>query len=268
LKAVTYIWKGVGSWFVLFIERKLYVVGALLECGLTAIRPSSWSPPVRNCLTHQILVSGVRALPFTLLIAVSFSFAVYLHCNLWLTLTGKPEWLVPALRASLLREAGPLLATFVVMCISVPAIMAEMVNIQLNGELAQLQAKGQNTFGLVVMPRMIGLSIAIFCLSIFLNVTVFLCLEAWFLFFSPEILNIVNVFHSFMMGLKPADFLSVFLRAVIIGNMIGAICANEARNVRAVSTEAPTLVGRAMLRCLWAAVSVTFIVSIALRVSA
>lgn len=213
-----------------------------------ALRPKTWTAPLRNVLARQILFTGLEATGFVSLIAVIVGVLVVVQAQYWLMRLGQTALIGPILTAVVLRELGPLLTNFVVIARSGTAISTELANMKVHGEVRALDAMGIDPFVYLVIPRVLGVAASTFCLTIlFLAVTFiggFICM--WVI----ELGDIdMGLFFSNIIGaVTVTDVFSLLAKSILPGMLTGAICCDEALAVGAAATEVPIAATRGVMR--------------------
>ncbi|MFT5049509.1 MAG: phospholipid/cholesterol/gamma-HCH transport system permease protein [Chlamydiales bacterium] len=156
-----------GAWTLRCAGEACYVVAVATRVLLVALNPRSWPRTTRNVLARQIYFTGVGALPFTLLLALLVGVSVVLQAQLWLERAGQEALLGPVLVTIVLRELAPLLANTVVLVRSGSAIVTELATMTVAGEVRLLESEGLDPLGYLVLPRVVGVTISLCCLSLF-----------------------------------------------------------------------------------------------------
>jgi phospholipid/cholesterol/gamma-HCH transport system permease protein len=156
-----------GRWAVLqgiearaavdFFGRMVMVFGAIFS-RLRALRISS--------LTRHIYETGITAIPIVSLIAFLISVIVAYLGAQQLSKFGAEIFVVDLVTISVLREMGVLLTAIIVAGRSGSAFAAELGVMQLNEETDALRAMGMNPIELLVVPRVLGLVIALPLLTV------------------------------------------------------------------------------------------------------
>jgi phospholipid/cholesterol/gamma-HCH transport system permease protein len=120
---------------------------------------------LRSIVRH-VHETGVTAIPIVSLIAFLISVVVAYLGAQQLARFGATIFVVDLVTIAVLREMGVLLTAIIVAGLSGSAFAAEIGVMQLNEEIAALRAMGMNPMELLVVPRVIGLVIALPCLTI------------------------------------------------------------------------------------------------------
>jgi phospholipid/cholesterol/gamma-HCH transport system permease protein len=201
---------------------------------------------------RQIYFTGVQALKVVTVIALALGTVVIVQIGTQLSFIGGGiEFIVPILVLVLFRELGPLLTAIIVVGRSGTAIATELGNLVIAHELEAIQVMGINPVYFIVTPRIVGVSIAVSCLTA-IFITVGLLGGFWV---SKLILPIT--FQAFLreleIALSAGDLLLAFLKSLIFGLLIALTCTYYGLTVRYSSIEVPQAATRgvvsAMLFC-------------------
>ncbi|MEM0967966.1 MAG: ABC transporter permease [Verrucomicrobiota bacterium] len=228
-------------------EAGAYLCTILIMGLKISFQPKTWVYPVRNRFCRQILFAGVEAIPFTCLVAAFVGTMVFVQCLTWLRFTGEIDLLSRMVGVLLFRVVAPFLTTFLVIGASASAITTELATMKTSGEVRLLEAQGINVFQYMVIPRMTGLAICVFGLSLlFVGVSI-LASGVGFLFFSGSAGDPLPFLRSIFESLAFGDFLTLTVMTLLPGFIMGAVCCYEGLRVRGASTEVPQAVSRAIL---------------------
>jgi phospholipid/cholesterol/gamma-HCH transport system permease protein len=227
-----------------------------------AVRPRFWPRTVRGQLAKQILFSGVDAMGLVGLIAVLAGISVVAQAQYWLNNFGQSAMLGPILVAVVIREAGPLLVSLVIIARSGTAIATELAGMRVRREVDVLDAQGLDPMVYLVMPRVLGLAVSTFCLTL---VLVVVSLGSGFIFgvLMGTTPGSVSLFAGSVFGaIARADVANLLAKTIIPGLLIGAICAREGLCVRGSVTDVPRAAARGVVRSMAAALIVSAIASV------
>ncbi len=241
-----------GKWNTL-----TYLLALVFATLVMAVKPRYWPRTVRNVLARQILFTGVEATRFISLIALLVGVSIVVQAQIWLLRVGQFELLGPILVAVVIRELAPLLTCFVVIGRSGTAIAAELGNMRVHGEIRLLDAQGLDPFSYLVLPRVLGMMVSVFGLTVVFVVVCFASgyLSGFLIGASP---GLPMVFIDSVLGaLEPRDVIAFLTKTIIPGLLTGAICCAEGMSVRGAMTEVP----QATTRSLVYSVGALFIVS-------
>ncbi len=242
-------------------SRAMRTTAVVCAVAAQAVRPRTWTAPLRNVLARQILFTGLEATGFVALIALIVGVLVVVQAQYWLTRLGQTALIGPILTAVVLRELGPLLANFVVIARSGTAISTELASMKVHGEVRALDAMGVDPFVYLVIPRVLGVAASTFCLTIiFLAITFiggFLCM--WVI----ELGDIdMGLFFSNIIGaVTVTDVFSLLAKSILPGMMTGAICCDEGLGVGEAATEVPIAATRGVMRSIAALFVTSLLIS-------
>ena len=201
---------------------------------------------------RQVYFTGVQALRVVAVISLALGTVIIVQIGTQLSfLGGGVEFIVPILVLILFRELGPLLTAIIVIGRSGTAIATELGNIVIAHELEAIEVMGINPVYFIVAPRIIGVTVAVICLTI-IFISTGLLGGFWV---SKLILPIT--FDAFLreleVALSAADLLAGFLKSLIFGVLIALTCTYYGLTVRYSSIEVPQAATRgvvsAMLFC-------------------
>jgi len=225
-------------------------------------RPRYWSRPVRDVLARQILFTGIEAVSFMTLAACAAGIVIVVQAQLWLTKVGQASMLGPMLAVIVIREVAPLIANFIVIGRSGAAISTELGNMKIEGEVRVLDAQGLDPFIYLVVPRVLGMAVSVFCLAV---VFIIASLAVGFVcgalmgakMGSPALFT-----ESVLKAIRPEDVINLLAKTVVTGLVTGAICCIEGLSVGAAITEVPQAATRALVRSVGALFIIAALVSL------
>lgn len=117
-------------------------------------------------ITRHVYETGIQAIPIVALIAFLISVIVAYLGAQQLQQFGAEIFTVDLVAIAVLREMAPLLTAIIVAGRSGSAFAAEIGVMRLNDEIDALQSMGVNYFEVLVLPRVIGLMIALPLLTV------------------------------------------------------------------------------------------------------
>lgn len=239
-----------------------HVVAVAWTVLRVAVRSRSWPRTVRNVLARQVLFTGFEAIRFVSVVAFMVGISVVVETQVWLTKMGQSGLLGPVLVMVVIREVGPLLTNFIVIGRSGTAIATELGNMKVNGETLVLDGQGLDPFAYLVLPRVLGVALSVFCLTIVFIVVSFISGYLCGLFLNAGGHQPSLFFSSVVGAIRPADVLNVLIKTWVPGLMTGAICCIEGLSVGAAVTEVPQAATRAVVRSITALFITSALVSL------
>jgi phospholipid/cholesterol/gamma-HCH transport system permease protein len=194
---------------------------------------------------RQIYFTGVQALKVVTLVSLTLGTIVIVESGSQMELLGGVPFMITILVLVIIRELGPLLTAFIVIGRSGTAIATELGNMIVAHELEAIQAMGINPIYFIVGPRIIGVTIAVICLSLYFSVVALL---GGFIV-SKLILTItLPVFlRELMASLKAMDLVFGILKSLIFGLLIALTCTYHGLKVRYSSIEVPQVATRGVV---------------------
>ncbi|MGO9425928.1 MAG: MlaE family ABC transporter permease [Steroidobacteraceae bacterium] len=156
-----------GRWTVLQGEEARGVFGFIgrisMVIGHVFSRPRALRLP---SVARHIYETGVKAIPIVSLIAFLISVVVAYLGAQQLSKFGATIYVVDLVALGVLREMGVMLTAIMVAGRSGSAFAAEIGTMQLNEETDALRAMGMNPVELLVLPRILGLIVALPLLTV------------------------------------------------------------------------------------------------------
>lgn len=239
-----------------------YLVAVMVAVVALALRPSSWRRTVRDVLARQILFTALEALAFCIRIGFAAGIMIVVQAQLYLREAGGAEMWSSMFIKVIVRELGPLLANFLVIVRSVNAITTELAGMKLSGEVDVLDAQGIDPMTYLVMPRVVGLAISSFCLTVVFVVATFLSgyvVGALMGLFTAG----PTAFFSAIFAAATIEDLYFFLpKTLLLGMVIGVICTTGGLGVRRAATEVPQAASRSSVRSLTATFAASAVLSL------
>ena len=115
-----------------------------------------------DVFVRQTLFTGVDALPFTAFIALLVGGSLVLSAAIGLgTADGGPLGTILAI--ALVRELAPLITGLIIIGRSGTAVVVELGNMRVSGEIDTLESMGIDVFEYLVIPRMGAFALSTFC---------------------------------------------------------------------------------------------------------
>jgi phospholipid/cholesterol/gamma-HCH transport system permease protein len=138
-------------------------LGRIAVTGVRSLRPRHLRVA---SITRHIYETGIQAIPIVSLIAFLISVIIAYLSAQQLRQFGAEIFTIDLVAIAVLREMGVLLTAIIVAGRSGSAFAAEIGVMRLNDEIDALHSMGVNPFEVLVLPRLIGLLIALPLLTI------------------------------------------------------------------------------------------------------
>ncbi len=252
----------IGVWALGKLRGPAYAAAVIWAVLRAAVDRKTWPRTVLNVLARQILFTGIEATRFILLLAFMVGILIVVQTQVWLSKVGQTGLLGPVLVMVVVREVGPLLVNFVVIGRSGTAMATELGNMKTSGEVRLLDALGLDPFIYLVVPRVLGAAISIFCLTVIFIVGSFVSGYFSGLLLGANVgrpgLFTMSVFRA----VHPADVFNLLAKTFIPGLVTGAICCTEGLGVGTAVTEVPQATSRALVRSVGALFVISALVSL------
>jgi len=197
------------------------VVGTVLY---TIVRPRFWTRDARNRVARQVMAVGIEPILFVCSVAVFVGISVVVQLSLWTGEVGLSQMLGPLLVAVVARELGPVLINLVVIVRSGSAMTTELGVLQINGDVRTLEEQGGDPFLQLVVPRVLGVTISTFCLTIVFIIVTFASgylFAAWMGKGSRDLFLFANTVSR---AVQPADVISILAKSILPALFASACC--------------------------------------------
>lgn len=253
----------VGQQFLGRCQTIAAVLAVLWAAATLAIRPSSWTLPVRTVMTRQLLFTAVDAISLVIRFGAAVGILMIVQAALWIDAVGiTTEVIVPILWRAIVREVGPLLACLVVIGRSGVAISTELATMMVSGEVEVLDAQGIDPMTYLVMPRILSFIVSVFCLAIVTSISIIVTgyfigwlMGAIHMPWSTFLDDILREFNS-------VDLLFFGSKTIIAGAFAGAICCLDGVSIAGSLTDVPRVSSVSAIRALTAVFAISAVLSI------
>lgn len=239
-----------------------YLAAVSWSIIIVCFQRGTFRSSVRDVLARQILFTGFEAVRFISLLAFLIGISVVVQAQIWLPKAGQAQLLGPVLVMVIVRELGPLLVNFVVIGRSGTAIATELGNMNVSGEVRVLDSLGLDPFIYLLLPRVLGVSISVFCLTV-----IFIMVSFASGYLSGVLLGVNTgspyfFFKSVFKAVLPVDVINLLAKTIIPGFFTGVICSIDGLSVGTAITEVPQATTRAVVRSVTALFITSVLVSI------
>ncbi len=235
------------------------VAAVILGVLSMSVQPRFWPRTVRTLLARQIVFTGIEALRLTLLVALVAGVAVVAQAQV---LLGQSEMLGPVLVAVIIREIGPLMVNLLVIGRSGTAIATELANMRVRRETDVLDAQGLDPMAYLIMPRVIGMVLSVFCLALVFIAVSLVSGYVFSLLLGVAPTDPEQFTTSVFAAIAPKDVANLFAKTILPGLLIGTICSLEGMTVAGSVTDVPRAATRGVVKSIAAVLVVSAIVSV------
>jgi phospholipid/cholesterol/gamma-HCH transport system permease protein len=249
-----------GRWFLEKVSGILELFGFFADCLRVGIR---YRERGRNIMSRaalqQIYFTGVESLELISAIALLVGGLVVIQGTAQLSRVGSREGLASLLTVVIIREVGPLLTGVVVTLRSGSAIAIEMGYMTVLREIESIEMQGIHPLHLLVAPRLLGVTVAVICLSVFFDVVSIGggFFAAWVLLDVPPWALLSDLIRA----LGGTDVMVGSVKALFFGVTISLVCLYHGFRAGEAMTNIPPRVSRAMVQCFIVCVLVNVLIS-------
>lgn len=141
---------------------------ALITLGVLLKKNGVASSVMQPRIRHEISRAGVALLPMFIFVALALGFVVVGQTVSALAKFGQINFLGSTMVIVIVRELGPLLAAMLVLARVGTAHVIELGTARALGEVEALEALGIDPVHYLIVPRVIGMALGIFSLTVYL----------------------------------------------------------------------------------------------------
>lgn len=195
---------------------------AVITLGVTVTKFSTARRVVHPLIFAQIWRAGVRLLPMVSVIAAALGLVIIGQTVALLTRLGAHEYIGLVMVTVVVRELGPLLTVLLVLARAGTTTVVELGTARALGEVEALESLGIDPIHYLVLPRVIGLATATFCLTTYLVVIAIVC--GWlFAFLQAVPLTMAGYFTQISLALRWQDFVLFGLKTAGFGGIVAVV---------------------------------------------
>jgi phospholipid/cholesterol/gamma-HCH transport system permease protein len=171
---------------------------------------------------QQVARAGLKLLPMFLFMAAALGLVVIGQTVSWLTRFGAINYLGTIMVVVVVRELGPLMAALLVLARIGTANVIELGTARAMGEIEALEALGIDPVHYLVMPRVLGLALGIFALTVYLILGAVFSGYIW-AFLQNVPLRPADYFRQLAGALSGLDFALLALKTLSFGFLIAIV---------------------------------------------
>ncbi|MEK6531771.1 MAG: ABC transporter permease [Deltaproteobacteria bacterium] len=191
----------------------------------------------RIVFLRQIYFTGFEAIPIISWLATILGIVIVTQTLNILPLVGSDAIIGEILVWVLVREAGPVFASVIVIARSGTAIAAELGSMRISRETIALEVMGINLTGYLIAPRILGTAVSTFVLTFYFEgISVLggylLAGLGKSITFSAYITSILGAMGLLEVGVS-------LLKSVLFGLIIGSVCAYHGLKAEKSITQIP-----------------------------
>ena len=212
-----------GEWILRFcgVLHEL-VAFAMITLGVTFTKFRRSKRVVHPLIIDHIWSAGVRLLPMVSLMGVMLGLVIMGQTVAQLTRFGAQEYIGPVMVTVVVRELGPLLTAILVLARSGTSNAVELGTARALGEIEALESLGIDPIHYLVMPRVMALAAAVFCLTTYFILIATACGYV-FAFLQDVPLTPAAYFSQIGDALRWQDFVLLALKTGLFGAIIAVV---------------------------------------------
>ena len=196
---------------------------ALITLGVMLKKFRVAQPVIRPLIRREIYRTGVQLLPMFLFMSAAIGFLVIGQTVVVLQKTlGSFNYLGTVMVVVVVRELGPLLAAVLVLARVGTANVIELGMARAVGEVEALEALGIDPVHYLVVPRVIGLVLSTFALTVYLILGALVTGYLW-AFLQNVPLQPGEYFKQLALALSGIDFILLLLKTCAFGFTIAIV---------------------------------------------
>lgn len=195
---------------------------SLITLGVLLRKFNTADQVIRPLLRREIARAGPQLLPLFLFIAAALGLVVIGQSVAWLTRVGAINYLGGIMVLVVVRELGPLLAALLVLARVGTANVVELGTARALGEVEALEALGIDPVHYLVVPRVVGMALGIFALTVYLIIGALVSGYAW-AFLQDVPLLPGDYFRQLAGALTWLDFALLGLKTTSFGFIIAIV---------------------------------------------
>jgi len=221
------------------------VIGTVLW---VSAQPRTWTSEVRKRFARQVLAIGVDPLWFVAALGILVGIAIVVQLTSWVSQAGQSRLLGPLLVAVVARELGPVLINLVAIVRNGSAMTTELGILNLHGEPGALEAHGKDPFLYLILPRVLGMAVSTFCLTIVFILVAFASgffFAAWTGQGGRDVILFANTLSG---ALQPRDVLNFLAKSILPALFAGTCCCVGGLGVNHSVKTIPQATERALTR--------------------
>jgi phospholipid/cholesterol/gamma-HCH transport system permease protein len=209
----------VGPWRWLATAAGL--AGAVIRQGL---RPVSWRRPVRAEFVRFAEVAGVRNVPAVVVAGILVGISLVAQGMYWLKQVGEEDLVFTVIAVVMVREIAPLVVGLLAIGRGGLLILDELSALRRGGQYRTLDLQGIDPFLALIMPRVLALTISVFCLTMILIVAAFASGYLMGLLLGVSQRSPVEFVVTTLGTIGDAGYAVLPLKTLAIGFVIGVVC--------------------------------------------
>ena len=254
----------IGLWTIELWRQPVQFLSDAVAVIWQARRTITWRRPIRAEFMRQCYEVGTRALPFIVVSGIFVGFGIVAQALHWLKVFGGTALFGGFLSVVLVREIAPVLVGLIVIGRSGSVIVAELGTMKAEGQVRMLDAQGIDPFLYLVAPRVLALSICMFCLTV-----AFVAVALMAGFVSGTLLGLakftfLDFIHRALGSMGWQEYLLIAAKTLTIGFAVGLIACKEALALSGSAVDVLDILPRSFAKSVLATLVISIVLTILL----
>jgi phospholipid/cholesterol/gamma-HCH transport system permease protein len=191
----------------------------------------------KTVMLRQIMFTGYDALALIGFISLSTSALVILEVHQIMGQLGEGQLVYDLMVLIVIRQASSLFTALAVIARSGTSISTELGNMVVHKEIDLLNSFGISPFTYLVVPRVVGVVVSLFTLTLYFNLAAILGAAVFYsLFYDISIGYFIN---RLIRQLTPLELFIPVIKSILFGFAVGLLSCYQGLKVRVASTEVP-----------------------------
>lgn len=195
---------------------------ALVTLGVMISKAGQARHVVRPLIFQHVVQSGLKLLPMIFFLAAALGLLIIGQTVSLLTRVGAPDLLGTLMVVVVVRELGPLLTALVVLSRIGTTNVIELGTARAQGEVESLEVMGIDPIHYLVVPRVAGLSLAVFALTVYLILGAVVSGFLW-AFVQDVPITVTDYLSQFGLALGWMDFVLLAAKTLLFGLLIAIV---------------------------------------------
>jgi phospholipid/cholesterol/gamma-HCH transport system permease protein len=199
---------------------------ALITLGVTLTKFNVASKVIHPLIRMHIYRAGVRMLPIVSFLSFALGFVVIGQTVALLKRVGAQDFAGTIMVTVVVRELGPIITALLVLARVGTVTVIELGTARAMGEVEALEALSIDPIHYLVVPRVIGLALSIFSLTVYL-ILITLFSGYLFAFLQDVPLRPGDYVSQLAAALHWDDFVLLTLKTILFGTIIATVSCYE-----------------------------------------
>ena len=198
----------------------------LITAGVMVTKFNTARALIHPMIRVQIVRAGLKLLPMIMFLAIALGLVVIGQTVFIVHKFGAPNILGVVMVSVVVRELGPLLAAIIVLARIGTANVVELGTARALGQVEALEALGIDPIHFLVVPRVVGMALSIFALTVYL--ILFALLSGYLFAFLENVPVTPSAYFDQLGGsLLWQDFVLLALKTISFGVLISTVTCFE-----------------------------------------